>query len=167
VGDEDGDGAGFAELVCDDGGVGLGARLEVEAGDFGAEDFGDVGEAVAELTDGDGEDFVAFGEGVDEGGFHGAGAGGGVDVDLVFGAEEELEALHDARLHFGELGSPVVDHLLGELGERLRRAGGRAGDTQVLHDGSPFGNDSGDGGIVSRGMVRVNGRLYLCSRSWG
>ena len=70
-------------------GVGHGAGLEVERGDVGAEGLGDVAEAVAELTDGDGEDLVAGREGVDDGGFHGAGAGGGEDVDLVLGAEEE------------------------------------------------------------------------------
>ena len=167
MGDEDGDGAGLAQRVGDDCGVGRGAGLEVESGDVGAEGLGDVAEAVAELTDRDGEDVVAGGERVDDGGFHGAGAGGGEDVDLVLGAEEELQALHDARLHLGELGSAVVDHLARELGERLGRAGGGAGNTQVLHDKvSVLGMDSPFGELRT-GALRSSGRVMVGSYRGG
>lgn len=74
-------------------GVGGAAEREIQAYDFRAETLRDFAETHAEYAYADIDDLVAGGECVDDGGFHGAGAGCGEDVEVVCGVENLLDAL--------------------------------------------------------------------------
>ena len=146
VGDEQGVVVVLLDEVGDEFGGGGVAPLDVGAGDLGAVALGDGGEAVAEGADGHAERLVADGEGVDDGGFHGAGAGGGDDQDFLVGAEEGLDAGGDAFEELGELGPAVVDHFACGGGKDVWRAGGGTRNAQIRGhgEGGPFSTMSGD-----------------------
>ena len=102
------------------------APLDLEAGDRGAVDLGDLGEPVAERADRDGQDGVARRERVDHGRLEAAGARAGQHDHVGRGAEVGLHALAHAQQERLELLAPVIDHLA-PAGLAHGRVAGRSG----------------------------------------
>ena len=107
------------------------AQGEFELGDVGVDGFGDLGEADAEESDDDCEDFVARGYGVEDAGLHCSGTRGCDEVDIVFGHEDGSEVVAHALEHVGVFGAAMVDHLTCGGLEGLFGQGDGAGDTEV------------------------------------
>ena len=168
VGDEDKSGAGFLEVVVDDG-EGLVAAFaiegsggfvgeeEVRRGEEGAEDgdalafaLGEVGGGAAEEV-GDVEAFGELGEGVNEGGAGGVGeaeeAGG---EEAVFGGGEVVEEGEVLEDEAGLLEAPGAEEGWGEVVEGMgsvgdEGAGGGAEETAEEAEEGGFANAAGAG----------------------
>jgi hypothetical protein len=108
------------------------APIDIVALDLGAVRGGDLREAVPESADDDGEHAVARREGIHDGRFQAAGAGGGEDQAVGPGAEHLLQARDQLPLERHVLRPAMVHHLRGEGAENDVRAGSGAGDHQQL-----------------------------------
>ena len=112
------------------GGIGGLAPVEGELGDVRAVNGGDLGEAIAEGADGDGQDLVAGGEEADDRRLEATGAGRGDDEDVVLGPSR-TSLRRSIRLQGRELRTAMVDHLAGARLADTVGQGRRAGDAKV------------------------------------
>ena len=160
VGDQHGfDGRVFAEFGADGVGVNGVAPFEIHTQDVGAVGLGDLDEAVAERAGGGGDDPVAGGEGVDHGGFQGAGAAGGEDVQVVVGHKDLFEAGGGGLDEFPEFRPPMVDHRQGHFGYDVVGDGGGAGGAEVLRGDFGQGHRVGSWGLGDCGR-RLQGSRW-------
>ncbi len=105
-------------------GLAIGSADEIH---LAAESFGEGFPALAEFSGGEDEHAISGRGEIGDGGFHGAGAGGGEQQHVVLSADKGLQLPQHALIERAELGGAVVDvrggH--GELGGGQQ--GGRAG----------------------------------------
>ena len=136
------------EGLADPGRLGGLAPFERQLGHVGAVDGGDLGETIAERADGHGQDLVAGGQEADDRRLETAGARRGDDQDVVLRPKERLQTGNDAVLQDRELGTPVVDHLVGARFADGVRNGCRARDAQVgleaVHGSTSTSEDQDD-----------------------
>ena len=140
----------FPQLRLDDRGVGTGApvgrnefRLEPELDRHVLPQGG-------ELAGLDHQHAVAGRQGVDQGGFPGAGAGRGIDDDRVRGLEDGLDAFERAFGELGEFRPAVVDDRRVHGAQNAVRKRGRAGNLQEMTAG-------GAGGVLGHGYTSTSG----------